>query len=149
MIIIKRIIDINQQPEIIDLFDDYRIFYQQTSNKLFAKQYLKERLQNDESIIFVAILNGKAIGFTQLYKGFSSIGMKPLFTLNDLFVAEGYRNLGAGKALLDAAVQLGKSLSWRGMVLETAHNNPARKLYEREGWKQDDEFIHYAFSLDH
>ena len=141
---VARIYSITDAPDIVYLFDEYRKYYKQESDVIGAEKYLSDRLKNNESIIFVAIGDKKTIGFTQLYPGFSSLGMKPLWTLNDLFVLESYRSIGVGKALLDAAYKLGKSLNWKGMILETAHYNPARRLYEREGWKVDNEFLHYG-----
>lgn len=39
---------------VIDLFNRYRIFYGQPSDKELADKFIKERLQNNESIIFAA-----------------------------------------------------------------------------------------------
>ena len=49
------------------LFDQYRIFYQQTSDIPGAKEFLTERMQQNDSAMFVAFRDGKMIGFTQLY----------------------------------------------------------------------------------
>jgi GNAT superfamily N-acetyltransferase len=106
--------------------------------------YLSERLTNGESIILVAKDDDEAVGFTQLYPGFSSISMKPLYTLNDLFVAESHRGNGIGSLLLDAAETMGRNQGWKGMVLETATDNPAQKLYERKGWSKDVEYFHFG-----
>lgn len=66
-----RRISANEHYYVIDLFDKYRIFYNQPSDKELADRFIKERLENNESIIFVAFAeqNGQAIsvGFTQLY----------------------------------------------------------------------------------
>jgi GNAT superfamily N-acetyltransferase len=144
MIEIKQIHSLESCPEIANLFDSYRIFYGQPSNIEAAKVYLAERLNRNESIILVAFYNGTAVGFTQLYPSFSSVSMKPLYILNDLFVIEEKRGLGIGEALLDAAENLGKALAWKGMVLETAQDNPAQKLYERKGWAEDKDYKHYG-----
>jgi hypothetical protein len=39
---------------VADMFNKYRIFYKQTSDIELAKEYLKERLTNNEAPIFVA-----------------------------------------------------------------------------------------------
>ena len=51
-----------------------------------AENFLKERLENQDSEIFVAEENGILTGFTQLYPLFSSTRMKRYWLLNDLFV---------------------------------------------------------------
>ena len=68
------------------LFNSYRIFYEQTSDLEDAKDYIKERLENEDSVIFVVKNNQRYVGFTQLYPTFSSISMKKAWILNDLFV---------------------------------------------------------------
>jgi GNAT superfamily N-acetyltransferase len=144
MIEVNQINSLETCPEIANLFDSYRIFYGQPSNIEAAKVYIAERLDRKESIILVAFDNETAVGFTQLYPSFSSVSMKPLYILNDLFVTEEKRGLGIGEALLDAAENLGKALAWKGMVLETAQDNPAQKLYERKGWVEDKDYKHYG-----
>lgn len=144
MITIEQIKHIEECPTVVDLFDAYRIYYKQASDIQGAARYLSERLANNESIILVAKEDGNPVGFTQLYPGFSSVSMKPLYTLNDLFVADSHRGKGIGGLLLDAAEAMGRNLGWKGMVLETATDNPAQKLYERKGWNKDVAYFHYG-----
>ncbi|WP_240452730.1 hypothetical protein [Sphingobacterium sp. xlx-130] len=59
--------DLNETAE---LFNLYRIFYRQESDLESGKTFLKERFLNGESEVFLAIVNGKAVGFVQLYKLF-------------------------------------------------------------------------------
>jgi GNAT superfamily N-acetyltransferase len=54
-----------------------------------------------------------------------------------------YRNKGIGKNLLDAAKQHTIKKEFKGLALETYYENPARRLYEKEGWKEDKQFVHY------
>jgi GNAT superfamily N-acetyltransferase len=144
MVAVKQINSIDDSPQVVNLFDAYRVFYDQASNLEGARKYLSERLANKESIILVATEGDIAVGFTQLYPSFSSVSMKPLYILNDLFVAAEMRGKGVGEALLKAAEEMGRELSWKGMVLETASDNPAQRLYERMGWTEDKEYKHYG-----
>ena len=50
--------------ELAQLFDAYRVFYRKESNLEGAKSFLSERMQHKESIIFVALLEEKLVGFT-------------------------------------------------------------------------------------
>ncbi|MDA7980584.1 MAG: GNAT family N-acetyltransferase [Pirellulales bacterium] len=127
-----------------ELFDGYRRYYQQESNLAAAREFLTERLHNDESVIFLALSEGKPIGFTQLYPSFSSVSMRRIWILNDLFVAEDARRSGAGGALMETARRHAEETNAKGLVLATAHDNlAAQSLYERLGWKRDQEFLHY------
>ena len=43
---------------IFQLFDQYRIFYGQPSDVAGAKNYLTERLEKEDAIVFAAFTNG-------------------------------------------------------------------------------------------
>lgn len=62
--------NINHLESVSVLFDRYRIFYNQTSNLEAAKEFLRERFQNNDSVVFAANYNGELVGFTQLYPSF-------------------------------------------------------------------------------
>jgi GNAT superfamily N-acetyltransferase len=91
---------------VANLFNQYRMFYQQASDLDGAMTYIKKRMDNSESVIFVVKDNQKYAGFTQLYPSFSSISMKRVWILNDLYVEEGARKQGIGKMLLQKAKEL-------------------------------------------
>ena len=129
------------------LFDAYRQFYGQRSDVAAARAFLDERLRREESVIFIAVADedgGDALGFTQLYPSFSSVSLKRLWVLNDLFVGPNVRRGGVGRRLLDRAREWAIETGAKGLVLATAvDNGKARALYESCGWQRDDEFQHY------
>src|SRR5579875_3465956 len=85
---------------IVPLFDAYRQFYRLPSDPEGARRFLRERFENKESVIFLALVNGAPAAFTQLYPSFSSASMARIFVLNDLFVCPDERRQGLGAALL-------------------------------------------------
>jgi N-acetylglutamate synthase-like GNAT family acetyltransferase len=93
-------------PQLSNLFDQYRNFYHKESDIDGAENFLKERLENQDSEIFVAEENGILTGFTQLYPLFSSTRMKRYWLLNDLFVNGNHRGKGHSKALIESAKEL-------------------------------------------
>ena len=124
---------------IAPLFDGYRRFYGQPADVPRARDFLRERLGNDESAILVAMQGDAAVGFTQLYPIFSSVRTARTWLLNDLFVAEGARRGGVARALLDAAADFARAQGAAGLMLETMRDNaPARALYIAAGWHEDD-----------
>ncbi len=129
------------------LFDGYRVFYEQVSDVEKAKAFLQKRLEQQDSIIFIAFNESEeAIGFTQLYPTFSSVSMQVFYILNDLYVLPTQRGRGVGKALLEKAKQKAKEEGWKGLALETATDNPAQKLYEKLGWQRSTDFYHYFWA---
>ena len=136
-------------PLLVPLFDAYRKFYEQQSDLSGAAAFLGERLRNRDSVIFLATDgSGPALGFVQLYPAFSSVSMKRLWMLNDLFVTHAARHKGVAEALLRRSAVMAKETKSKGLVLETGvNNNPAKKLYEKCGWIKEQEFDRYFLNL--
>lgn len=131
------------------LFNNYRIFYGQSSDLEGAKAFIKERMEQNESTIFLAKSNdGLPAGFVQLYPIFSSVGMKRKWLLNDLFVAEEYRRHGVGKSLMTQAKEFAVETNTAGILLETSKDNvKAQALYESAGYEKEDTVYFYNLSL--
>ena len=125
------------------LFDAYRVFYKQPSDPAGALEFLKSRMASNDSLIFLAVTDGKGAGFVQLYFTFSSVSMEKSLILNDLFVAGPFRKKGIGEALLRHAQAHCQDFQYKGLALETGTDNPAQKLYERLGWVRDSHCFHY------
>ncbi|MEQ6353743.1 GNAT family N-acetyltransferase [Lysinibacillus sp. M3] len=130
--------------DVLPLFNAYREFYGQQSDLERAKQFLLERLNKEESVIFLAYINAQPVGFVQLYPTFSSVAMKKAFILNDLFVAEHARKHGVAHALIEQCYSYCVRNDGRYLGLETATDNVrAQKLYEKLGMRIDNGVFHY------
>jgi GNAT superfamily N-acetyltransferase len=129
------------------LYAGYRAFYRGTPDPEGERRFLSDRLREEESVIFLAERAGAPIGFTQLYPTFSSVALRPLWILNDLFVLPEARRSGVGARLLRRAKEWARATGAEGLVLETAVDNPAQRLYEAEGWTRDTAFLHYELML--
>jgi ribosomal protein S18 acetylase RimI-like enzyme len=133
--------------ELAPLFDAYRRFYEKPADLGLARRYLEERLQRDESVVFVAALGDeqRLIGFTQLYATFCSVAAAPYVVLYDLFVASSARRGGAGHALMQAAEDYARANGYSRLELQTARtNHQAQALYEGRRWERDEAFFVYA-----
>ncbi|NNF32636.1 MAG: GNAT family N-acetyltransferase [Saprospiraceae bacterium] len=134
---------LNDLKPLAMLFDDYRVFYKQQSDLSAAEAFLKGRISNNESVIFIAENDDCILGFTQLYPTFSSVSLESFYILNDLYVSTDSRGKGIGKAILNYCQNWVINHGYKGLSLETASDNPAQNLYEREGWSRDKGFYHY------
>jgi len=135
---------------VTELFDGYRQFYGQPANYALAEAFVRDRLTNNDSVVFLAIdsQSGDGLGFVQLYPSFSSVAARRIWILNDLFVAPAARQRGVGRALLDAARDHGLDTGAKRLVLSTATTNrEARALYESYGYKQEEVFLVYQLEL--
>lgn len=125
------------------LFDKYRIFYKQRSDVENARSFLKKRMKRKESVIFVAEERDELIGFTQLFPIFSSVSMRRTWLLNDLYVNEKARGMGAATKLLEAAKQFGAETNSKWLLLQTAADNfTAQKVYEKNGWVKETDLFY-------
>ena len=133
---------------IAPLFDAYRQFYHQPGDLDGARAWLTERLERDESVVFLALVDGVPAGFTQLYPIFSSTTMRRAWLLNDLFVAPTARRAGVGRALLERAHAFGQETRAKELMLQTAVDNlTAQRLYESLGWQRDNEYYVYMLAV--
>lgn len=119
------------------LFDSYRVFYNKQTDIDSAKNFILDRIINNDSEIFIAEdLNKKVIGFVQLYPLFSSTRMAKFWLLNDLFVNIESRGKGISIGLINKAKQLVKETKASGMSLETEKSNLiGNNLYSKTGFK--------------
>ncbi len=144
-------VSIEDLGKVVTLFDLYRQFYNQKSDVHSAEKFLSERIRNNESIIFLATeeTGNLAIGFVQLYPLFSSVGMKPVWLLNDLYVHSDYRKQGVAEALIKISAEFAKKTNSSGIILETQISNVnAQKLYDKLGFKRDEEHYYYSLELE-
>ena len=141
--------NIEDVETIAPLFDSYRQFYEQEPNLTFASQFIKARLTNKESIIFIAEDQAQnALGFCQIYPSFCSVIGAPIYVLSDLFVSSDARTSGIGRLLLEQARLQAKENNIPRMDLTTAKTNlTAQSLYESLGWVRDDVFFAYNKSV--
>lgn len=148
--IIKRI-TVKEIDSVVNLFDQYRVFYKQASDIGLARQFIAQRLHHNESVIFVAFHNELPVGFTQLYPTYSSMRAAKNWILNDLYVSAGQRKQGIGAALIDTAMNFARQDGATYLALSTAVDNyTAQSLYEAIGFvkqEPDTAFFDYRIAL--
>ena len=131
-----------------EVFDLYRIFYNQVSNVSVAQQYIFERLKKNESTIFFVEENGICLGFTQLYPTFDSVNVRKKIVLYDLFVREEHRRRGIAESLMTAAKDYAFQNNFGSIELSTNKTNlPGQTLYESLGYVRDNEFYSYDLEI--
>ena len=135
--------------ELGQLFADYRVFYKQEYELKKSIAFISQRLQNNESVVFIAIEGNKLAGFIQLYSSFTSIGIQEIWILNDLYIHPDYRRNGAAKMLLNYVFDFSKKTNRKKVILSTAFDNErAQRLYEKTGFTKT-KFISYEKCTNH
>lgn len=127
-----------------ELFNNYRIFYEQPSNLDSGKYFLKERIKNNETVTFLIKQEEKYVGFAQLYPLYHYKSLKRQWLLSDLFVEPEYRGLGLAVALIDRCKQFCEETDSCGLLLETQKTNKiGNNLYPKCGFELDTEHNYY------
>jgi ribosomal protein S18 acetylase RimI-like enzyme len=138
---------------VADMFNKYRIFYKQASDLELAKEYLRERLSNNEAQVFLAYdsIASEVLGFTLLYARFSSVSTIKNWHIGDLYVEPNQRKRGIGQKLLQTAVDFASKQKAKFVSLNTAKDNfTAQKVYEDFGFDKRDylpEYFYYQYDL--
>ena len=128
------------------LFDQYRQFYEQQPDLLSAVNFLTQRIANNESVIFLAFdeKTNEAMGFVQLYPSFSSVSMKKIWILNDLFIHSDFRRKGVAEEMIYKTKSFAIETNAKGDILETHYDNvEAQSLYDKTGFVKDEEHFYY------
>ena len=138
---------IQDLTQLAELFDQYRVFYHKESDIPSAENFLKERIEKQDSETYIAETDSILVGFVQMYPLFSSTRMKKYWLLNDLFVNEKYRGKGFSKELIETAKEVCKSSDACGILLETEKSNDiGNKLYPSCGFEPYDEVNFYEWT---
>jgi len=134
--------------QLTPMFIHYRELYGAMPQQEASKAYLSERLKKQEAIILLAFEQEVLIGFCLVYPSFSSVSLRPIWILNDLYVAEGERRKHVAKKLLQAiCAQAREHGAVRLRVSISTNNLIAQRLYESAGFIEDQHFRSYIALL--
>ncbi|VVQ12359.1 hypothetical protein PS918_05457 [Pseudomonas fluorescens] len=132
------------------LFVKYREFYGSLPYPDSSRAFLEKRLRRKESVIYLALADDddKLMGFCQLYPSFSSLSLKRVWILNDIYVAEDARRQLVADHLIRTAKKMAKETNAVRMRVSTSSNNEvAQKTYESIGFREDTEFKNYVLPI--
>lgn len=96
------------------------------------KDFEREMTENNLAIYYVAVAEGKIVGYA---------GMWHVITeghITNVAVLEDYRKQGIGDALMDQLEQVALEKEMIGITLEVRINNtPAQRLYHKHGYRAE------------
>ncbi len=139
----------NDLEHLSELFNLYRCFYGRDSDLSLAAEFLSERLEQKDSVLFVAETENDFIaGFAQLYPTFSSVSAKRAWILNDLYVSNHYRGYGIATKIIQQALQFCRETDAAWLSLQTGQDNvQAQALYERIGFVRENYFCGFSYEF--
>jgi len=126
------------------LFNQYRVFYRQQSDLKAATSFIKDRISNNETVTFLAVVDDKIVGFAQLYPLFHYTKLQKQWLLSDLFVDPEFRGKGLSVSLIDRCKTFCTETKACGLLLETEKTNEiGNNLYPRCGFELDTHHNYY------
>ncbi len=93
----------------------------------------------------IAETEQKIIGFALCVLHEGTWSTQPLCYLEDLFIEEDMRGLGAGKMLIEAICEEGREKGWSKVYWVTREGNTARALYDKLALLDD--FVRYSVKI--
>lgn len=144
-----RVATINDTDTILHFINELAIYEKAEHEVKATSTTIKNTLFNDNSHVsgLICELDGVAIGFAVYFYNYSTWLAKPGLFLEDLYVSQQYRGIGAGKLLLKSLAKIAieqdcgrfewNCLDW---------NKPSREFYESIGAESQDEWVGYRMS---
>ncbi len=143
-----RTCNINDLEKLTPLFDDYRQHFKQTAAPDAVGAFLKQRILNEDVKIYLAQSGDDLHGFVVLYPSFSSIGLAPIWILNDFYLKSGNNKRLMAKQLLDKISEDCKETgAIRVEVTTRKENHKLHKLYKDYGFEKDYKYDYYFLQL--
>jgi GNAT superfamily N-acetyltransferase len=124
-----------QESELDDVFPliaGYQTFYGAEPNIERNRRFFSRFLDpSEEGLLLGAWVDGRLLGFATLYWFFSSTKAADSVLMNDLFVQEGIRGKGIGRALIQRALDEARRRGAAHLEWFTAPDNArAQRLYD-------------------
>lgn len=128
------------------LWKDYLLFYSHDLDDIVTLSTWQRIHSPDSALMcWLAEYDSSVIGFAVCVIHEATWVTQPACYLDDLFVKENTRGLGAGKALILAVCNEAREQGWAKVYWVTNENNPARRLYDKLA--QVDDIVRYNIRL--
>jgi GNAT superfamily N-acetyltransferase len=125
-----------QFERLLPLISAYQRFYEveeidEQRNRRFFARFLAP---SDDGLLLGAWSGGELAGYACLYWHFSSLSAAEAVLMNDLYVDEGFRGAGVGRALIEASRAVARERGAHHLEWSTAPGNErAQRLYDSTG----------------
>ena len=127
---------------LIPLFDSYRQFCGCSSNRKAIGNFIYDRLENDECVLFAALDEASSshaiLGFVNLYPSFSTLLLSRIVILNDLYIRPDVRRQGIATKLLKQARSYAESIGAQRLELQVLKDDAGvHRLYRSNGYEEN------------
>jgi GNAT superfamily N-acetyltransferase len=143
-------ISAEQMAALLPLIAAYQRFYgveeiDEGRNRAFFSRFLAP---SKDGMLLGAWHGEQLLGYACLYWHFTSLVPAETVLMNDLYVTEGHRGAGIGRALIEASAEVAHRRGAHHIEWATAPDNEtAQRLYDSTGAERS-EWIEYELRLD-
>lgn len=120
---------------IIDLFAKDPMGQDEPLEEDVRVDMIAEMKKIPTTMTYIAYLGEKALGIVTCFIGFSTFTASKTLKIHDVAVHPDARGMGVGTKLLNHVNEEAERMGCSKITLEVRTDNPARKLYEREGFE--------------
>jgi GNAT superfamily N-acetyltransferase len=138
-----------EYESLLPLIAAYQRFYEVEEidaerNRAFFRRFLAP---SEDGMLLGARDEGELVGYACLYWHFSSLSAAESVLMNDLFVSEGVRGRGVGRALIEGSAAVARERGAAHLEWSTAPDNlTAQRLYDSTGAERS-EWLEYELGL--
>lgn len=133
------------------MFIRYRELYGAMPLVEQSRAFLEQCLSTQQAVTFLAFdeATDKLMGFNLLYLSHSSLSLRPVWILNDIFVCEDSRRKQVARHLVIRAKEEAiKNNAVRIRVATNSANETTRKMYESLGFYENHQLTNYILALE-
>jgi GNAT superfamily N-acetyltransferase len=142
-------IAVAEYERLLPLIAAYQRFYEveeidEERNRAFFRRFLAP---SEDGLLLGARRENRLVGYACLYWHFSSLEACESVLMNDLFVTEGARGEGVGRALIEATAEAARERGAPFVEWSTAPDNlTAQRLYDSTGAERS-EWVSYELRV--
>lgn len=121
--------------KIVDLFARDPMGQDEPLEEEILVDMIAEMKKIPTTMTYIAYFDNEPVGIVTCFIGFSTFTASKTFKIHDVAVHPKARGMGVGTQLLTTVKEEAILMGCSKITLEVRTDNPARKLYEREGFE--------------
>ncbi len=121
--------------KIVDLFARDPMGQDEALEEEVRVDMIAEMKKIPTTMTYMAYHEGKVLGIVTCFIGFSTFTASKTFKIHDVAVHPDARGMGIGTLMLNKIEEEAAEMGCSKITLEVRTDNPAKKLYEREGFE--------------
>lgn len=121
--------------KIVDLFARDPMGQDEPLDEEIRVDLIAEMKKVPTTMTYIAYNEDKPVGIVTCFIGFSTFTASKTFKIHDVVVHPDARGMGIGTLMLEKIEEEAEKLGCSKVTLEVREDNPAQKLYKREGFE--------------